>query len=146
MKEDKRSIELILGLMAAIISIFQFVISIPSLFLSNPIINFNSMLVNSRLALRIVLLVILETSIAYFASVLYRKLEEKYLPVGEYILFIIIISSLTVWTSLFNFQYILLGRTMLLQEILLFLLLCLASFLLSGFLLYLRWKNRHLCW
>ena len=141
MKKNNRSIESILQLIAAIISIFQFIISFPSLILSSPIINYEVMFADSQTALRIVLVIILETSIAYFASVLYRKSEEKYYPIGRYILIIIIISAITVWTSLFDFQHILIGRVMPFHDLLLFSLLTLASFILSGFFILLEMEK-----
>jgi len=141
MEHKQNSIWNFIEIISSIISIIQFVISVPSIFLDKPLLDFRDLFTDTRLGFRILLILILESSIAYFASMLYRKTEEKYYSVSRYFFSTILISVFTVWTSFFNIQQIAINKPLIHNQIILFLFLLGASDLLSGFFVVLEMEK-----
>lgn len=133
MKKNEKNFDSLIGLIASIIGIIQFILSIPKLFDKDGDFFYFLLIPQIGLTLRILLLIIIETSIAYFASFLYRKTEKKYFSIDMYLFIFIIISAVTVWTSFSNIQYLLLGASNMESIINLSTIFFIGSYLLSAF-------------
>jgi len=135
---DKISMtERILSIISSLITIIQLIISFP-IILGGELPEIYSITKDYlNVPTRVVIVVILEATTAYFSGLLYKKVDESFFSViGFRNLMILVISLLTTWVSIFNLQYILIGRKLEIHELVFFILLVAASDLLSGIFLW----------